>query len=54
MKLLRKNKNVDGLQEHTGSKNHIEATLGHLKNRFNLERIKWTIQDGETMQIHLR
>ena len=31
----------------------IEATFGHLKDRFNLDKVKWTIPGGETMQIQL-
>ena len=34
-----------------GNLNHIEATFGHLKNRFNLNSIIWRIPDGKTMQI---
>jgi hypothetical protein len=36
-----------------GERNHVEATFGHLKSRFNLERIKWQVPGGETMQIQL-
>ena len=36
-----------------GQRNHIEATFGHLKDRFNLDKVKWTIPGGETMQIQL-
>lgn len=36
-----------------GQRNHIEGSFGHLKNRFNLDKIKWTVPGGETMQIQL-
>lgn len=36
-----------------GQRNHVEATFGHLKGRFNLDKIKWTVPGGETMQIQL-
>lgn len=36
-----------------GQRNHVEATFGHLKDRFNLDKVKWTIPGGETMQIQL-
>ena len=36
-----------------GKRNHIEASFGHLKERFNLDKIKWTVPGGETMQIQL-
>ena len=36
-----------------GERNHIEATFGHLKNRFNLNRLTWTVPNGATMQIQL-
>ena len=36
-----------------GQRNHIEAIFGHLKKRFNLNRLTWTVPDGATMQIQL-
>jgi hypothetical protein len=36
-----------------GQRNHIEAAFGHLKDRFNLDKVKWTVPGGETMQIQL-
>ena len=36
-----------------GQRNHVEATFGHLKDRFNLDKVKWTVPGGETMQIQL-
>ena len=36
-----------------GQRNHIEAMFGHLKKRFNLNRLTWTVPDGATMQIQL-
>jgi len=36
-----------------GQRNHVEATFGHLKQRFNLDKIKWRVSGGETMQIQL-
>ena len=36
-----------------GERNHVEATFGHLKSRFNLDRIKWWVPGGETIQIQL-
>jgi transposase, IS5 family len=36
-----------------GQRNPVEATFGHLKQRFNLDKIKWRISGGETMQIQL-
>ena len=36
-----------------GERNHIEATFGHLKNRFNLNKLTWTVPGGATMQIQL-
>ncbi|MEE3193102.1 MAG: IS5 family transposase [Candidatus Poribacteria bacterium] len=40
-------------KKNQGRRNHIEATFGHLKNHFNLAKIKWTIPDGALMQIQL-
>ena len=34
-------------------RSYVEATFGHLKDRFNLNKVKWTIPGGETMQIQL-
>lgn len=36
-----------------GQRNHIEATFGHLKSRFNLNKIKWSVPGGESMQVQL-
>jgi hypothetical protein len=36
-----------------GQRNHVEATFGHLKQRFNLDKIKWRGSGAETMQIQL-
>jgi len=36
-----------------GQRNHIATTFGHLKDRFNLDKVKWTIPGGESMQIQL-
>ena len=36
-----------------GVRNHIEGTFGHLKNRFNLDKITWRVPDGMDMQIHM-
>jgi len=32
-----------------GQRNHIEATFGHLKNGFNLNKIECTVPGGECM-----
>jgi IS5 family transposase len=36
-----------------GQRNPVEACFGHLKDRFNLDKVKWTIPGGESMQIQL-
>ena len=36
-----------------GQRNHIEATFGHLKSRFNLNVIKWSVPDAHSIQIRL-
>ena len=36
-----------------GQRNHIEGAFGHLKSRFNLDTIKWSIPGGATMQIQM-
>lgn len=35
-----------------GQRNHIEATFGHLKNRFNLDKLTWSVPGGPKMQVH--
>lgn len=32
-------------------RNHIEAVFGHLKDRFNLGKIKWHTTDGHLLQV---
>ena len=48
-----KQKHRRQFKQKQGQRNHVEATFGHIKNRFNLNHIKWTIPGGETMQIQL-
>ena len=40
-------------KQRQGQRNHVEAAFGHLKDRFNLSKIKWTVPGGESMQIQL-
>ena len=40
-------------KQRQGQRNHVEACFGHLKDRFNLDKIKWTVPGGESMQIQL-
>ena len=40
-------------KKNQGKRNHIEASFGHLKERFNLDKIKWTTLGGESMHIQL-
>ena len=46
-----KQKHRRQFKQKQGQRNHIEATFGHLKDRFNLDKVKWTVPGGETMQI---
>ena len=48
-----KQKHRRDFKKKQGERNHVEATFGHLKSRFNLEKIKWKVPGGETMQIKL-
>ena len=41
------------LKKKQAERNHIEATFGHLKSRFNLDKITWRVPDGMAMQIQL-
>lgn len=36
-----------------GQRNAIDATFGHLKNRFDLDKIRFTVKDGAQFQIRL-
>jgi IS5 family transposase len=36
-----------------GQRNAIEATFGHLKSRFDLDKIRFTVKDGAQFQIRL-
>ena len=36
-----------------GQRNAIEGAFGHLKTRFNLDKITWSVPDAESMQIHM-
>lgn len=40
-------------KKYQSSRNQIEATFGHLKSRFNLNRTSWTVPDGPESQIRL-
>ena len=48
-----KQKHRRQFKQKQGQRNHDEATFGHLKDRFNLDMIKWAVLGGETMQIQL-
>jgi transposase, IS5 family len=48
-----KQKHQQTFRKRQGNRNHIEATFGHLKNRFNLDRLTWTVPGGANMQIQL-
>jgi len=48
-----KQKRQRSFKKRQGQRNHIEASFGHLKSRFNLNKINWTVPGGETMQIQL-
>ena len=48
-----KQKHRRQFKQKQGQRNHVEATFGHLKDRFNLDKIKWTVPGGESMQIQL-
>jgi len=50
---LEKQKYRREFKKKQGQRNHIEATFGHLKGHCNLDKIKWTVPGGETMQIQL-
>lgn len=51
--LENKRKRKQKLKIRQGERNHIEATFGHLKNRFNLDKITWRGPDGMAMQIQM-
>jgi len=51
--LAEKQKHRRDFKRKQGQRNHIEASFGHLKSRFNLGKIKWRVPGGETMQIQL-
>ena len=53
MKLLKKIQEKTVLQEKTGVRNHIEATFGHLKTRFNLDKITCRVPDGMDLHIYM-
>ncbi len=36
-----------------GQRNHIEALFGHLKSHYYLDKIRWTVPGGESMQIRM-
>jgi len=48
---LRKQK--QSFKKRQGQRNHVEAVFGHLKSHFFLDKIRWTVPDGEQIQIRL-
>jgi len=40
-------------KKHQGERNHIEGLFGTLKSHYHLDKIRWTVPDGESMQIRM-
>ena len=47
-----KQKHQRTFRKRQGQRNHVEATIGHLKNDFNLDKVTWSVPGGAIMQIH--
>ena len=48
-----KSKRKRQFKKRQGQRNHIEAAFGHLKTSYNLDKIKWRVSGGESMQVQL-